>query len=487
MTARRDQRHSHVRPRPASTGRPAPVKVKPRAPAPTRLAGHRPIRRGNGLPIIAKVVLIAAVIALSAGVLFVGAKGLGSVVGGLGSTVGGFVGKVTATSTPEPSIATISDPPSLVQPTEPYTTESTVDLVVTVPAALVGDTTQRIRVFLALADQPEAPIEEVPLSDNPKTIIPVELTKGINDFSVTIKGPGGESDHSAVVRYVLDNAPPRLTITSPKNGAIVNRKAVTITGKTQARTTLVARNAANGSSIAGTAESDGGFSLSLAMSNGSNAITITATDPAGNVSEAKLSVKRGTGELTVALSSSTYQIKQAKLPEPVTLTRHRHRPRRARPGRHAGDLHDQHARYPDHHPGRDHGRAGQGDLQDHDPQGRRRRPGECDGPRLEHRLRVDRGLHGHHDLLGAQRSTAGAVAATIRAWRCGAVRTVGLPRLRHPAAGSAGDPAPPARPARTSVDRSRPSSDTAVWTASTLRSEATRSAPAGRLRRHSPN
>jgi hypothetical protein len=297
-----------------------PVKVKSRAPAQTRLAGHRPIRRGNGLPIIAKIALVAAVVALSAGVLYVGSKGLGSVVGGLGSTVGGFVGSVTATSTPEPSIATVSDPPSLVQPTEPYTTEPTVDLVVTVPAALVGDTTQRIRVFLALADQKEAPIEEVPLSDGPKTIIPVELTKGINDFSVTIKGPGGESEHSAVVRYVLDTSPPKLTITSPKNGAIVNRKAVTITGKTQARTTLVARNAANGSSIAGTAESDGGFSLSLAMSNGSNAITITATDPAGNVSEAKLSDKRGTGELSVALSASTYQIKQAKLPEPVTMT-----------------------------------------------------------------------------------------------------------------------------------------------------------------------
>ena len=221
--------------------------------------------------------------ASSAGVLFVGGHGFRArAVGGLGSTVGGFVGNVTATSTPEPSIATISDPPSLVQPTEPYTTESTVDLVVTVPAALVGDTTTSDPCLPGPADQAGRPDRGSPALGHPKTIIPVELTKGINDFSVTIRA-GGESDHSAVVRYVLDNSPPKLTITSPKNGAIVNRKAVTIIGKTQARTTLVARNAANGSSIAGTAESDGGFSLSLAMSNGSNAITITATDPAGNL------------------------------------------------------------------------------------------------------------------------------------------------------------------------------------------------------------
>ena len=51
MTTRRDHRQTHVRPRPPSTGRPAPVKVKPRAPGPTRLSGHRPIQRTRGLPL----------------------------------------------------------------------------------------------------------------------------------------------------------------------------------------------------------------------------------------------------------------------------------------------------------------------------------------------------------------------------------------------------------------------------------------------------
>ena len=44
----------------------------------------------------------------------------------------------------------------------------------------------------------------------------------------------------------------------------------------------MARNEANGSSIVGTAESDGSFKLSLALAGGVNKITIDGTDPAGN-------------------------------------------------------------------------------------------------------------------------------------------------------------------------------------------------------------
>ena len=52
MTTRRDHRPIHVRPRPPSSPRSAPVKVKPRSPGPNRLSSHRPIQRSNGLPIV---------------------------------------------------------------------------------------------------------------------------------------------------------------------------------------------------------------------------------------------------------------------------------------------------------------------------------------------------------------------------------------------------------------------------------------------------
>ena len=269
---------------------------------------------------VIRLALVAAVLALCAGVLYVGVNGFGMVAGGISSTLGGFVAGVTSTPSPRPVVQVVSDAPSVEQPGEPYTSEATADLVVTVPAGLAGSLDHRLKVYLALGDQPLTPVQESPIAVEAKTIIPIQLEKGINDFSVSIVGPAGESEKSPVVRYVFDAVPPKITVTSPKNNATVNGKAVTIKGKTQARTTLLARNDASGSSIAGTAGADGTFTLSLALTPGANTIVITGTDPAGNVSEVDLNVKRGAGKLTAKLTSSTYQIKRSRLPEPVTLS-----------------------------------------------------------------------------------------------------------------------------------------------------------------------
>jgi hypothetical protein len=261
-----------------------------------------------------------AVIALGVGVVYVGVGGLGTVATSLSGTFSGFVEGVTATPTPAPTVLTISDAPTLASPDEPYTNVGTVDLVVTVPAAMVGNTEHRIRVYLALKDQPQQGIQEVPIADSPKTVIPVELTKGINDFTVTIVGPGGESESSAVVRYVLDTSKPKVTITSPKNNAVINGKSVNIKGKVQARSTLIATNNDNAQSIAGTAEADGTFKVSLPLAPGINHIVINASDPAGNESSAELTVRRGSGKLVVSLEASDYSISRRALPQSIKLT-----------------------------------------------------------------------------------------------------------------------------------------------------------------------
>jgi Glucodextranase, domain B len=272
------------------------------------------------MPLVGRLIMAFALVALGLGVLYVGMSGIGKVVGAVGSTVGGFVAGVTATATPVASVLPISDAPLIEAPEEPYTTADSVDLVVTVPSDLAGDADYRLRIYLALKDQAPAPIDEVAIANSPTTIVPVELTKGVNDFTVTIVGPSGESEPSAVARFFQDQAPPKITIESPRNGAIVNRKAVEITGKTQGRSTLIARNAANGASITGDALTDGTFSLTLAITAGVNKITIDGTDPAGNTARVELTVKRGTGKLTVSLSASSYQIKRSSLPENIRLT-----------------------------------------------------------------------------------------------------------------------------------------------------------------------
>ncbi|MEJ7748501.1 MAG: Ig-like domain-containing protein [Candidatus Limnocylindrales bacterium] len=320
MTTRRGGRSSHVRPRPPSGGRSAPVKVRPRPPASGRLPIHTPIQRGGGVPIVARLLLLVAVVAMAAAILYVGAGGLASAAGAVGSTLTGFVKDLTTAPTPAPSPPSVSDPPTIASPAEPYTNAGSVDLVVTVPTGLAGNPDYRLRVRLALEDQAPATIQEVPVGPTPRTVIPVVLTKGINDFTVTIVGPGGESESSALVRYVLDQTSPSIKLTSPKDGATINRQAVVLLGKTQGRSTLIARNAANGSSIVGTADADGVFSLSIPLATGTNALRIAATDPAGNSKTMELSVRRGTGELSASLKSSIYRIRRPDLPRAITLT-----------------------------------------------------------------------------------------------------------------------------------------------------------------------
>jgi hypothetical protein len=263
---------------------------------------------------------VVAVGALAVGVLNVGAGGFTTVAGAVGSTLTGFVEGVTKTPVPSATPTPKSKAPTIAAPAEPYTNQESVDLVVSVPSNVIGDPTYRLRIYLALEGQESSPIQETPLAAGPTTIVPVQLTSGINDFTVSLVGPDIESDHSAVVRFVLDTKKPSVKLTAPRDGATVNRKTADLEGRTQGRSTLIARNQTTGDSIVGTADADGRFTLRLPIAMGLNQVTITATDPAGNVGDAKLKVTRGSGKLRASLGASTYSIKRSALPEPIRLT-----------------------------------------------------------------------------------------------------------------------------------------------------------------------
>jgi hypothetical protein len=96
--------------------------------------------------------------------VYLGAGGLGTVAGALGSTVSDFIAGVTATPVPSTTPVPTSEAPKVESPAEPYTNEESVDLVVTVPAAIAGDTDYHLRVYLALQDQAPAAIHEAPIT-----------------------------------------------------------------------------------------------------------------------------------------------------------------------------------------------------------------------------------------------------------------------------------------------------------------------------------
>ncbi len=273
------------------------------------------------MPLPASLALALAVVALAGVVLATVSGALPRIVATIGTAVGGIAEPIFATPTPNVTLAPIPGAPTLVAPESPYTNVATATIAGTVPLEVVGRSDHRIRIYVALPDQEAVPVAEVPVGATPSFVVPdLPLENGRNDVSATVIGPGGESDPSAIVTYVLDTSKPKVTISSPKNGAIVNGATVTIKGKTQARATVLARNEANGTTTSGEAKSDGTFQLKVPIVAGTNGISVTATDLAGNVgTPAVVSVRRGSGSLNVALSASAYRVKVGNLPRTIEL------------------------------------------------------------------------------------------------------------------------------------------------------------------------
>jgi hypothetical protein len=321
VTTRRGARPSQVRPRPPSSGKPVQAAVRSRPSQTTRLSTHRKVERGPGIAWPFRLLLVAAIAALGVGVLLAASGGLGRVAASIGSSFGSFVSNITATPLPSVAPIDVADAPVLAAPDEPYTNQGSIDLVGTVPDAVVGDGQSRIRIYVALGDQPPGIVTEVPVGDTTQFTVPgVKLATGTNTFTATIIGPTDlESDASAAVVYVLDKTKPRVTVSSPKNNAIVNGATVRIVGQTQGRSSLSVTNATTAKTVNGAADAKGTFSVVVGLRTGANTIQISATDPAGNAFTATLTLRRGTGKLTASLVASDYSISRRSLPEPVTL------------------------------------------------------------------------------------------------------------------------------------------------------------------------
>jgi hypothetical protein len=310
-----------VRPRPPSNGKPAASTVRPRTPAPGRIAAHRRVERTRSLALPFRLLFAVAVIALCGGILLAATGGIGKVAATVGSTFGGFFADLTATPAPSATPSLLADAPILEEPTEPYTNQPTIDLVGSVPANLVGNADVRVRVFVALGEQSSGVVTEVPVGRTTRFIVPgITLIEGTNAFSAKIVGPAGLSESSPVVTYILDSAKPRIKLSSPKNGAVVNAKTVNLVGQTQPRSELKARNVSTEALVSGQADANGNFTIPLTIGPGKNDITITATDPAGNENQLALAVRKGAGVLAATLSSSASQIRLSALPERVQMS-----------------------------------------------------------------------------------------------------------------------------------------------------------------------
>ena len=317
MTSRRGQA-THVRPRPPSTGRPR-QSVRVAAPSTQRVRQYRGIdSRRRGLPLSVRFLLLVALVALGVSVFLTASGGIGPLVASLGGTIDTAISKLIPSAEPSPTTVVAAGAPSITPPAQSATSSDSAQLEVLVPVDVVG-TTASVRVYVALQGLTPTPVTEVPVGSTTLVEVPVHLTKGNNQFTATIVRDGVESAPSAPVTLVLDKDAPKITISSPKNGATVDTTRVTITGTTQAGSLVSASNATNGQTVKGQSDKAGKFSLSLPIDQGTNTITITVTDPAGNAASSSLTVKQGSGDMSASLSASLYQISVSKPPSSLQL------------------------------------------------------------------------------------------------------------------------------------------------------------------------
>jgi hypothetical protein len=304
---------SQVKPRRPSTGRPRTT-IKAPAPAKDRVRSHRGLDgRRQRLPLASRLVLALAVAALGGTVFLTAVGAIGPLVGSLGSTLDGAIGKLTATAQPSTAEVVATNSPIIAPPETPYTNQPSATLRIVIPTEVVG-TTASVRVYVALDGLSLAPIAEVPVGSTTQVQVPVQLTKGTNNFSAEILRSGAISEASPIVAIVYDPDPPTITLSSPKNNATIDSTNVKMNGATEAGADLIARNAANGLTTTGQAGPDGKFTLVLPIVSGTNAIEIRATDLAGNGGTLTVTVTQGTGKMTASLSASTYQIRVSKPP-----------------------------------------------------------------------------------------------------------------------------------------------------------------------------
>ncbi|MCU0482716.1 MAG: hypothetical protein MUC54_00325, partial [Chloroflexi bacterium] len=243
MTPRPPGRPSQVRPRPPSSGRPVTPPPEYRRLTPG-VATRRPVPGpARGMPLLVRVVLVVAVVALAGVVLWTATGQLPRLVTAFTDSFSGFTSGLLATPSPSPTPVEILASPVLDAPEEPYTNQETVDITGSVPAEIAGRKGYVLRIYIAVPDQPPTLVREVAVGATPAFVVPeLPLTPGHNVISATVAGASSESEPSAVVDYVLDTTKPAITLSSPKNKATVNGPTVTIKGKTQGRSDIVARN-----------------------------------------------------------------------------------------------------------------------------------------------------------------------------------------------------------------------------------------------------
>ncbi|MGH2407451.1 MAG: hypothetical protein ACRDF7_05135 [Candidatus Limnocylindrales bacterium] len=275
-------------------------------------------RRSSGPSAAVRGMVLVAVVALVGAVALSITGGLGGAIADLGHSLGGLVGGIAGASASPTSSGDVGveGAPRLEVPINPWTNQPLWDVKGLLPSGVAGSSTLTLRVYVGIIQ-----VAEVPVPPTADFVVPaVPLQPGANQISAAIVDTNGEGPRSAAIQVNFDDQPPDLTISSPKNGSTTTSTKVTVSGKTQASSTIAVANQLTGGAASTQASSSGSFKVDIDIGSGSNALSITSTDPAGNETTVTVTVKHGGGQLAAKLSLSSVRINQSSLPVTLVIT-----------------------------------------------------------------------------------------------------------------------------------------------------------------------
>src|SRR6185436_7262595 len=121
-------RSKHVRPRPASTGRPKLQPIKASAPDRRRVRAHPGISsRRRRAPLVIRTGLVLAVVLLAGGVFLLASGGIGAGLTALAGSFSNAFNRLVATPVPTSSDLPPTDSPRIAAPDQPSTNQASVN------------------------------------------------------------------------------------------------------------------------------------------------------------------------------------------------------------------------------------------------------------------------------------------------------------------------------------------------------------------------
>lgn len=192
----------------------------------------------------------------------------------------GDVLKLRVKETVAPSI-------SITSPTDSEVTTNTKPMVVwTVTDSGSGVNPDSISITLDSGSKVTSGIAKTAITNGYSCsyTIPSALSDGTHTVKVDASDNDGNAATQRSVSFIVDAAPPVLSVTSPANNLVTNSKTVTVSGKTSDATSGIKKVTVklnSGSESTVTVDSSGNFSKSITLSEGANTIVVTSYDAGG--------------------------------------------------------------------------------------------------------------------------------------------------------------------------------------------------------------